>query len=208
MFGLGQEISALDYTILEEGCIQRRNAFFEQEFPQRFVRPCGGEPIRKHLIRAVKHPQKQMRWGYFTFRGPGSLVPVEGMMNSKQYIFIIEIKIVPMMQAFPSGVGIFQQDLAPCHTSKITTNFFQKRKIPVLDWSGEKPHKCEICGKAFSQSSNLITHSRKHSGFKPFSCTKCSRTFQRKIDLLRHMDSKHYSTLDYLNASQNNMICE
>ncbi|GFT34101.1 DDE_3 domain-containing protein [Trichonephila clavipes] len=101
---------------------------------------CGGEPIsEQHLIQAAKHHQKQMFGDYFTSGGPVSLVPVEGRMNSKQYISIIESKIVPMRQTFAGGVDIFQQDPAPCHTSKITTNFFQKQKIPILDWPGNSP---------------------------------------------------------------------
>ncbi|EDS36179.1 growth factor independence [Culex quinquefasciatus] len=55
----------------------------------------------------------------------------------------------------------------------------------------EKPHKCQVCGKAFSQSSNLITHSRKHTGYKPFQCELCHKAFQRKVDLRRHKETQH-----------------
>lgn len=55
----------------------------------------------------------------------------------------------------------------------------------------EKPHKGEICGSAFSQSSNLISHRWTHTGFKPYHCDICPKGFQRKMALQRHHKRQH-----------------
>ena len=43
----------------------------------------------------------------------------------------------------------------------------------------------------FSQSSNLITHAKKHHKSMPFKCEKCNINFHGKIDFRKHKDAAH-----------------
>lgn len=106
-----------------------------------FVRRSIGEKIRsQHVEQHVKHPDKQMYWGCFSHGGVGPLAKVDGIMRSEQYIKIIRHQALPeLKKRFPHNDGIFQQDLAPCHTSKKVKQFFQSKKLNVLPWPGNSP---------------------------------------------------------------------
>lgn len=92
------------------------------------------------MVEFVKHPEKVMFWGCFSHGGIGPLIKVDGMMNSKQYISVLRRGAVPeMRKRFPGNSGVFQQDLAPCHTSKMVKTFFTSKKLSVLPWPGNSP---------------------------------------------------------------------
>ena len=38
-----------------------------------------------------------------------------------------------------NGCTIFMKDNAPCHRSKVASEFLKKNKIPVLEWPGNSP---------------------------------------------------------------------
>ena len=67
-------------------------------------------------------------------------------------------------------------------------------------FSGEKPYKCihAGCGKAFSQLSNLQSHSRSHMTDKPYRCNSCYKCYSDEAGLREHIpkhsETKHIKT--------------
>ena len=114
---------------------------FLQGQRSQYVRRSTGEEINESLIyQTVKHPDKKMFWGCFSYYEVWSLHLVEGMMNSDKYMYVLEQKVIPeMRKRFTDGSGVFQQDLAPCQTSKKVKSFMDENQIYVLQWPGNSP---------------------------------------------------------------------
>lgn len=108
----------------------------------KFVRVLDGYPLTDaHYDLTVKFPLKIMIWSCFSWFGTGRALQVEGSLNSQQYIeTIIEGRLIQQLQQwFPNGSGIYQQDNAPCHKSKLSMACFRRHGIRLLDWPAQSP---------------------------------------------------------------------
>jgi hypothetical protein len=54
----------------------------------------------EHLQQTIKYLYK---FFFFTASGPGSVVPVDGMMNSSKYIETLKSRVAPFLQTFANG---------------------------------------------------------------------------------------------------------
>ena len=61
-------------------------------------------------------------------------------MNGQLYCDVLETELKRSMAKFSKKAKmVYQQDLAPCHTSSIVANKIAKLKLNVLDWAPKSP---------------------------------------------------------------------
>ena len=67
--------------------------------------------------------------------------------------------------------------------------YFSLHSVSILHVliPGERPFKCDSCGRQFNHRSHFNNHLRIHTGEKPFKCEKCGKLFSRKASVRYHM---------------------
>ncbi|GBN03595.1 Transposable element Tcb2 transposase [Araneus ventricosus] len=83
-----------------------------------------------------------MVWVMFSWHALGPLNRVEGTLNSCVYLSIVADQVHPYMATmYPANDGVFQQDNATCHVSKIVRAWFEEydEGFQLLPWPPNSP---------------------------------------------------------------------
>jgi len=82
-----------------------------------------------------------MVWGCMGWNGVGRLAEIEGKMDAKQLVEILEDHLLPSIEesGIPREDFIFQQDNDPKHKSKMAKQWFENQGITLLDWPPQSP---------------------------------------------------------------------
>ena len=102
-----------------------------------------GEPLYDRTTTpAVKfRGGNLMVWGCMGLNGVGVLAEVEGRMDAKQYVDILEENLEKSRKKLKveKKKAIFQQDNDPKHTSNLAQKWFKDNKINLMDWPAQSP---------------------------------------------------------------------
>ena len=80
-----------------------------------------------------------MVWGGISHNGKTQLVTVNGTLNAQKYRDdILAPVVLPFMQA-DNDVTILQQDNAPPHTARASTQFLTADNVNVMEWPSMSP---------------------------------------------------------------------
>ncbi|CAB4443071.1 unnamed protein product [Rhizophagus irregularis] len=95
-----------------------------------------GEELNPDCIAVtVKHSPSRMFWECFSWRGLGPIVLLKGSVTGQTHAKIIYNYVIPTLdEHFPCDNGIFQENNAPPHRSKVAIAARENAKIAMLQW--------------------------------------------------------------------------
>jgi transposase len=91
------------------------------------------------ISSSVKHSPSLMFWGCFAYVGLGPIIPLHGSVTGAIHAETIKKYVVPTLQKFFSRGGIFQEDNATPHKSKVATAVREAYRIKKLSWPPQSP---------------------------------------------------------------------
>ena len=80
-----------------------------------------------------------MTWAGFGYNVRTEIVFLDGNVNSEKYQELLQTNLLSVARQIGGRNWMFQQDNAPCHCLKSTVEWFQKKKMRVLDWPSLSP---------------------------------------------------------------------
>jgi transposase len=100
-----------------------------------------GEALNPDCIAVtVKHSPSKMFWGCFSWHGLGPIVPLKGSVTGQTHAQVINDYVVPTLHKyFSRGNGIFQEDNAAPHHSKVAMAAREDADVRTLDWPAQSP---------------------------------------------------------------------
>ena len=78
-------------------------------------------------------------WGVICANVPGSIVCLQGQINSTKYINMLTEHFLPYFGQNLNDNLIFMQDNAPIYTAGNVKRFLEENDIPCLDWPAQSP---------------------------------------------------------------------
>ena len=99
----------------------------------------GEEFLPECCDRTVQHAASVMVWGSMCWYGVGSLVKLEGRLDSTAYQQVLEEHMLTDAAALIGDDFVFEQDNAPIHTSRSTRQWLRQHDVTLLDWPPKSP---------------------------------------------------------------------
>ena len=108
-------------------------------------------------------------------------------------------------KSYTHATGLYSHTINIHESKRVSCPYcskeFQKYALKkhMLIHTGEKPHKCETCGRGFASLGNMKRHMGTHNDGNLFVCGQCSKRFSNASSLKTHMDThlnKPYQCLE------------